>query len=93
MSPALVTWDVCGIWECPQEAVQLVLCNQLALVPVMLCAGGALKRMELDALGSPLSLERLELAAGALWQGHPPCAGLFCLSQSICTKLIWLLKK
>lgn len=43
MSPALVTWDVCGIWECPQEAVQLVLCNQLALVPVMLCASGALK--------------------------------------------------
>lgn len=44
MSPALVTQDVCGIWGCPQEGIQLVLWHELALVPVMLHGGGALKQ-------------------------------------------------
>jgi len=64
MSPALVTRDVCGIWGHPWDGIQLILWHQLALVPVMLRASGALKwRWVPWAHHCPMG--RLELAAWA----------------------------
>lgn len=48
MSPALMAWDVCGVWRCPW--VRLVLWHQLAPVPITLCAGSALKQQEMGSL-------------------------------------------